>query len=758
MTPRDGARRGGRGPASVRAVSAALALGVGLILFASCRGRETDVLAWGLLDQTLRVEDSLETPPAAPASVFFQGWMKEGGGLNAIARVSKLRFHHAGAGPLSLVGTAADPRADAASAPLLLDVALNGAPVGEIRVGLRTDFRIDLPADRLIAGDNVLAFTAGDPASPRPRTSAPPTELFSLSRIALEPGSPPPSSGSFVRGGPRFLQPAGSLFRLAIPAGAKRLDYAFAAIARASRPGRLIIRKAGAAGESVLADLTLGKREKRTGRLDISTSGEGTLLEFALTPRASGASVVWEKLALSPDAAEPRAVATPAALPGRPDLVLIILDAARFDMLARVVAGRPVAPRLAEFAKEAISYLRCSTNAPYTTASMTTLFTGLLPETHGVRGTFSRLPASVATLPARLKARGYVSTAVLGNVVPESNNLVKDFDEVLSIRPADPKAAENRSDMAMAAADEAVDRLAGDRPRFLYLHLLPPHRPYYPPAPFRDLFVRSDSYEQIPYRPYRPPTPSRDVIIRGFGYNDVFLREAARDMERFGLEDAATRDFLFGCYLNNMAYADDLLGGILDRLKSRGAYERSLIVVCADHGDAFGEHGAYGHNSGVFQEAIHIPLVVKLPGRAAGVEIPDPVSLVDLLPTLAALLGLRGDPSWQGAPMPLEAAGGETRVVTTRAEGERLTAALIEGRHKYAFQLGRDELYDLDADPGETANLAGREPFLTLRLKQELFRRIAGNLALRKRLGIQASESRDIPERIERELRTLGYL
>ena len=386
------------------------------------------------------------------------------------------------------------------------------------------------------------------------------------------------------------------------------------------------------------------------------------------------------------------------------------------------------------------------------------MFTGLLPETHGVRGLFSRLPASVRTLPSLLRERDYVSTAVLGNVVPESNNLVKDFDEVLSIRSTDPQAAENGSDMAMAAADEAVDRLTDDKRRFLYIHLLPPHRPYHPPAPFRDLFVRRDSYEQIPYRPDRPPTPSRDVMIRGYGYNDVFLREAAEAMEKYGLEDPATRDFLFGCYLDNMAYADHLLGGILDRLKDRGAYDDALIIVCADHGDAFGEHGAFGHNATVYQEAVHVPLIVKLPGPRKGIEIADPVSLVDLLPTLAALLRLKSDPNWQGVPLPFEAGRGGTRIVTCRAEGERLTAALIEGRYKYAFQLGRDELYDLDADPGETANLAGREPVLTLRLKQELFRRIAANLALREKLGIRTSESRDIPARIERELRTLGYL
>lgn len=734
MTLRCGTKRAGRRPDTARAAAPALVLGLGLLLFASCRGRGTDVLEWGFLDHSLRVEDSLETPPSAPASVFYEGWMKEGGGLNAVARVSKLRFYHAGPGALSLAGTASDPRAGAVPSPWILRVVLNGAPVGEIPIAGRSDFLVALPADKLVAGDNVVAFIAGDPGAPRPRTSEPPTGLFSLSRVVLEPGSPAPSSGSFTRGGPRFLQPAGSLFRVAVPAGMKRLDYAFAAIARASRPARLVIRKTSGAGESVLTDMALGKREKWSGRLDVSTAGEGALLEFALTPRDSGASVVWEKIALSSVEAEPRPAKAPAALPGRPDIVLIILDAARFDMLGRIAEGRPVAPRLTAFAGEATSFPSAYTNAPYTTASVTTLFTGLLPETHGVRGTFSRLPSSVQTLPAFLKASGYVSTAVLGNVVPESNNLVKDFDEVLSIRPADPAASENRSDMAMAAADGAVDRLTGDPPRFLYLHLLPPHRPYFPPAPFRDLFVRSGDY------------------------NDTFLRETARDMERFGLEDAGLRDFLFGCYLNNMAYADDLLGGILDRLKARGAYERALVVVCADHGDAFGEHGAYGHNAGVYQEAVHIPLAVKLPGRPAATVIPEPVSLVDLLPTLAALLGRRGDPHWQGAPLPLAPGRPETRIVTTRAEGDRLTAALIEGRYKYAFQLGRDELYDLEADPSEMSNLAVSEPFLTLKLKQELFRRIAGNLALRKRLGIQASESRDIPERIERELRTLGYL
>lgn len=731
MTIRRGPARGGLMPG--RAARIPL-LGLCLVLFAFCRGRETDVLSWGFLDHTLRVEDSLEPPRLAPASVFFEGWMREGAGTSAVAHVSKARFFHAGPGPLSLAGTASDPRAAGSVTPLLVKVELNGAPAGEIAVGRRTDFRLDLPSNRLLAGDNVISFIAGTPASSRARGGGPAAEIFSLVKLGLEPGSPPPSSGSFSRNGARFLQPAGSLFRLVIPAGTKRLGYAFTAMARASRPARLAIRRVEGAGESMLAEMKLGKKEKRTGSLEIAASGNDTILECVLTPRSSGASLVWEKLALSPAISEARVSTAPAALPGRPDVVLVVLDAARFDMVGRSVNGRPVAPRLLEFSRGAVSYLRAHANAPYTTASMTTLFTGLLPETHGVRGLFSRLPASLTTLPVHLKARGYVTTAVLGNVVPESNNLVKDFDEVLSIRPSDPQVAGNGSDMAMAAADEALDRMADDEPRFLYIHLLPPHRPYHPPAPFRDSFVRSD------------------------GYDDAALKDAAREMEKYGLEDPATRDFLFGCYLNNMAYADRLLGDILDRLKDRGAYDGALIIVCADHGDAFGEHGAFGHNATVFQEAVHVPLLVKLPGRGTAVEIPDPVSLIDLLPTLAALLGLRSDPNRQGAPLPLEPGRSAARIVTSRAEGERLTAALIDGRYKYAFQLGRDELYDLDADPGETMNLAGREPVLALRLKQELFRRLAANLALRKRLGIQASESRDIPERIERELRTLGYL
>ncbi len=734
MTLGDGSRRGGRRPVPARAAGTVLGLGLWLLFFASCRARETDVLAWGVLDHTLRVEDSLEPPRLAPAVVFFQGWMREGGGQNAIARVSKMRFYHAGPGPLSLVGTASDPRPGAAGSPLLLRVELNDAPAGEIRVGTKSDFRLELPAGSLAAGENVIAFRAGDPASPRTRGAEPATEIFSLSRIALEPGSPPPSSGSFVRNGARFLQPAGSLFRLAIPAGTKRLNYAFTAMAKASRPSRLVLRTAGGPEHSVLADLPLAKRERHAGSLNLETYGGGTILEFVLSPRSSAASIVWERLALSPAEPEARAAAGPPSLPGPPDVVLIVLDAARFDIVARAIDGTQVAPRLAAFSREAVSFLQCYANAPYTTASMTTLFTGLLPETHGVRGLFSRLPGSVRTLPSWLRERDYVSTAVLGNVVPESNNLVKDFDEVLSIRPSDPQVVENGSDMAMAAADGALDRMADDKRRFLYIHLLPPHRPYRPPTPFRDRFVRSGDY------------------------SDAALKEAARDMEKYGLEDAATRNFLFGCYLNNTAYADHLLGGILDRLKDRGAYDDALIVVCADHGDAFGEHGTYGHNSNVIQEAVHVPLIVKLPGRKTSLEITDPVSLVDLLPTLAALLGLRKDPNWQGVPLPFSPGGGGARVVTSRAEGERLAAALIDGRFKYAFQLGRDELYDLEADPGETENLAGREPLLTLRLKQELFRRIAANLALREKLGIPTSESREIPARIERELRTLGYL
>jgi len=367
----------------------------------------------------------------------------------------------------------------------------------------------------------------------------------------------------------------------------------------------------------------------------------------------------------------------------RPNLLLISVDTLRAD---HFTAERMPAVH-ALFRERGVLFERVYSTAPWTLPAHVSLLAGQYPQRHGVRLPDQRMPAAAVSLAELLREAGYDTAAVVeGNYVSALFGLEQGFNRWLENPPlmmeTDPRSVSKLPENLTTLQAE-IDRLAG-APAFAFFHTYEVHCPYLPHGALRD--------EQ------------------GIGLTEWLL---ANDGQPLAAEDL---DALRALYAGEARYADSLLAPLIEGLLDRGDW---LVALTSDHGEEFGEHGGLLHADTLYEEAMRVPLALAGPGVEAGRAIAAAGSLVDVAPTLAALLAVAPPAEWQGvdllnpnlAERPLF---GESFFLGPHipAEDPRLTAVwqgvekLIQQRNFGEFSA---ELYDLAADPGERDNRQDRE-------------------------------------------------
>jgi choline-sulfatase len=352
---------------------------------------------------------------------------------------------------------------------------------------------------------------------------------------------------------------------------------------------------------------------------------------------------------------------------GDPNLVLVTLDTVRADHLGCYGHSAAVTPWLDRLANEGIRFAQASSPVPLTLPSHATLLTGLLPPHHGLRNNgVGALGGGTATLATLLAGRGYRTGAFVGAFVLDRRfGLNQGFEVYDDEIPRDPRAGVSLE--AERPGRDVVDRALAwlgredPRPFFLWVHLYDAHAPYRPPPAWA-------------------------------------ARHAGRP------------------YDGEISEVDEQVGRILAELGRRELGKRTVVAVAADHGEGLGEHGELTHGLLLYEPTLHVPLLLSAPGRLKPRVIETPVSLVDLAPTLAGLLGKPLPPPAKGAldGRDLSAtllSGGEPAMADLYAEsrypaifGWSPLAALRRRDLKY-ISAPQPELYDLRKDPRETANL-----------------------------------------------------
>jgi arylsulfatase A-like enzyme len=248
-----------------------------------------------------------------------------------------------------------------------------------------------------------------------------------------------------------------------------------------------------------------------------------------------------------------------------------------------------------------------------------------------------------------------------------------------------------------------------------------------------------------PHIPYEPPSGTQ-----GFASADqveLLMRTEPLDEDR--------RNELIHLYDETVTHADSVLGEILDVIAQTVTMDRTIVIVTADHGEEFFEHGRFGHGKSLYDEVVHVPLVMAGPGLPAGATRDDAAMLIDIAPTLAKLVGITRGAQWTGRDLFESHAGGVAYAELLR-EGGLESYMTCDARRKYVEtvdKLGaaaRTELFDLRADPAESHPITppANEP-----LQSEMAR-----LREAAQRGALAREATAIDAGAEERLRALGYI
>ncbi|HEY0782463.1 MAG TPA: sulfatase [Thermoanaerobaculia bacterium] len=401
-------------------------------------------------------------------------------------------------------------------------------------------------------------------------------------------------------------------------------------------------------------------------------------------------------------------IVTPGRAQGR-NLIVLLIDTLRADALGAYGDRSGITPNLDAFARRSIQFQELDAPSPWTLPSVSSLLTGLEPQTHGAGVRYgnenfapSGLPGGVRTLASTLSQEGFYTAGVYHNIyVNPAFGLHQGFDEYTSIEAS-----------ADVLVDRALDRLrhlSPDRRTFLYLHLFDLHTPYDPPP---------GDCQQVARR-YAP------------GYHGPLGCTADRAPELHPIPPASDFRWIEGLYRAELAYTDRQVGRFLKGLKEIGLERNSVVAIVSDHGEEFWTrldheralsyetNSDHGHT--FYQELLHVPALVHVPGRPAQV-VRDPVRTVDLFPTLLHLSGVE-PPLSQGTDLVPLLDGHPAERPTLLAD------VLLRGPSRWSVRRGRYklivprdkalavELYDLEADPGELHGLAASRPDLVASLR-----------------------------------------
>jgi len=369
--------------------------------------------------------------------------------------------------------------------------------------------------------------------------------------------------------------------------------------------------------------------------------------------------------------------------PGAP-IVVISVDTLRSDRLPFYGYGKVETPSLSALRADSILYERAYTSVPLTLPAHVSLFTGLLPDRHGVHDNLGyTVRADVPLLAELLRKGGYATGGAVSSIVLKgSSGVSRGFDLWDdSVVPTRPNQALNRVQRPGGEAEASLETWVDgvkEKPFFAFLHLYEPHSPYEPPEPFRSRYA--DAYD------------------------------------------------------GEVAAADAIVGKFLDFLRARGIYDRALVVFLSDHGEGLGDHGENEHGVFLYREVLQVPLLVKLPKRIATgpASLSTPVQLTDVYTTIAEAAGVEGFARPAGTVSLLDAARG-VPVPSRRLYAETFfprihfgwseLRSLLDDRWHY-IEAPRSELYDLAEDPGEKKDLAPAlpPPFRAMRIEMEKLR------------------------------------
>lgn len=448
---------------------------------------------------------------------------------------------------------------------------------------------------------------------------------------------------------------------------------------------------------------------------------------LALTILAAAGQSGWQLIS------ERKAMANlKSTAPNSPNVLIIVLDTVRAQSLSAYGYSRPTTPQLEKLAKNGVLFEQAISPAPWTLVSHGTMFTGHFP--HELSADWEKpLDATYPTLAEDFRDHGYATAGFVANMIYCSYEMglnrgfVHYEDYPVSLR----ELALSSSLVSNVVNSQVVRQLAGNydvfdrkyaaqvnhdflrwlshnkqKPFFVFLNYFDPHEPYMPLQPFDARFGQK--------------TPRRNYLVKRWAHEGARLDKESMSPAEIQAE--------LDAYEGSINYLDQQLGLLFDELKQQKILENTLVIITADHGEQFGEHGIFTHGNSLYLQTLRVPLLISFPTHVpANTSVREPVTLRDLPATIIDLVQL-GDKDrfpgqslvqfWNGttntdsanrSPLLSEASvGPDTKPHEPLFKGD-MRSLVIDRKHYILNGDGREELYDLDTDPQETKDLAGSD-------------------------------------------------
>jgi arylsulfatase A-like enzyme len=423
------------------------------------------------------------------------------------------------------------------------------------------------------------------------------------------------------------------------------------------------------------------------------------------------------------------------------NIVFITLDTTRSDHLSCYGYFRETSPNLDAFARECRRFTRCLTPMATTLPAHASMLTGVFPLEHGIlanlkHGGWRFEPSPVLRSYAAIAAEHDYHTAAFVSATPLKRDTGIDagfavFDEPQSSQ----RRAGETNERVFAWLDEEPSG-----PYLLWVHYFDPHTPYDPPAPWDTLYTTDAGLERF-----------------------IAEREISDRSERMGGKAVDAREAA-NLYDGEIRYMDSELGLLLDRLREREDWERTIVIIVGDHGEGLNQHGYPGHGF-IHHEQILAPFLLRIPGEAGTVD-ERLCSVVDLFPTVLGTGRAPGAEAFaaQATGRDVLAADFTARPVLSRMSQRRgvkksaMVYALTDERWKFVYDPdGGHRLHDLRVDPFELTNAIADEREVAERMQAALLEEVGRQEARGEEVGAGRATER-LPDEAIEQLRSLGYV
>jgi len=400
------------------------------------------------------------------------------------------------------------------------------------------------------------------------------------------------------------------------------------------------------------------------------------------------------------------------------NVILISLDALRYDHTGLGGSELGLTPNLDQFAEEAVVFHDAVSAAPWTLPSHMSVWTARWPTVHGVTNKLkllshdqmvdATLSPGIETFPDVLIREGWIAGGFSGGAgVQSMYGFGRGFDTYLDDRYF------GGLDYSIPAALDWLRKHQDER-FFMFLHGYDTHGQY---------ALAEGGMSSIEYDGTLDGGKEEQAKLREQGLTK-FSNPGEQPLLTEELSEGDA-DFLEEVYNRKVRDADQRLGGFIAQLKAMGLMENSVIVLMSDHGDEFMEHGGVDHGFTLYQEQLHVVMMMRFPGYTSRHDVREPVRTIDIFPTVFDVMGIPAPKGVDGQSMrPIMQGQADDRAIFAESDYRLFVHLRMvrQGKYKLILDLkdGSRELYDLEADPLEQNDISSSEPRRTYEMEQDL--------------------------------------